>query len=90
MTREELIEKISAAADVTKSQAGKALSGILEGITESLKDGQKVTLVGFGTFQVNDRKERTGFNPQTKEKLIIPARKAPVFKAGKKLKEIVK
>lgn len=90
MSREELIEKISTAAEITKAQAGKALKGMLEGITDGLKDGQKVTLVGFGTFQVSDRKERVGLNPQTKEKMVIPAKKTPVFKAGKQFKELVK
>lgn len=63
---------------------------MLEGITQSLRKGEKVSLVGFGSFTVAHRKARNGINPKTRKALKIPARKVPVFKAGKKLKEAVK
>jgi len=67
-----------------------ALGAVIDGITLTLEKGDKVSLIGFGTFKVNARKARTGVNPQTKAKIQIPATKVPVFKAGKKLKEAVK
>ncbi len=90
MNRQDLISKIAQDADITKKAANLALTSIIEGITTSLEKGDKVSLVGFGTFKVTERKERTGVNPRSKTKIIIPARKVPVFKAGKKLKEAVK
>ena len=65
------------------------MAAVFETITETLVDGEKVQLVGFGTFEVRDRKERQGQNPQTKEPIVIPATKVPAFKAGKSLKEAV-
>ncbi len=90
MSRDELIKKIAGAAGVSQKVAGIALGAVLEGITDALKKGDKVTLVGFGSFGVAARKARKGINPKTKEPLKIPARKVPVFKAGKKLKDAVK
>ena len=90
MSREELITKIAENAEISKKSATQALNAVIEGIMGALEKGDKVTLVGFGTFQVSERKERQGVNPQTKQKLTIPARKVPVFKAGKKLKDAVK
>jgi len=90
MSREDLIKKIAVAAGVSQKVAGVALSAVLEGITEALQGGDKVSLVGFGTFSVAERKARNGINPKTKKPLKIAARKAPVFKAGKKLKDAVK
>jgi len=90
MNRQEIIDKIAADAVITKKAAGTALNSFIEAITLSLEKGEKVSLVGFGTFKVNERGPRVGINPQTKEKINIPARKVPVFKAGKKLKEAVK
>ena len=90
MNRQDLISKIAKDADITKKAANLALASVIEGITISLEQGNKVSLVGFGTFNVTRRKARTGVNPQTKEKIEIPARNVPVFKAGKKLKDAVK
>ncbi len=90
MSRDELIKKIAGEAGISQKLAGAALAAVLEGITEALKKGEKVTLVGFGSFSVAKRKARKGINPKTKAPLKIPARKVPVFKAGKKLKDAVK
>ncbi|MBN2461957.1 MAG: HU family DNA-binding protein [Candidatus Cloacimonetes bacterium] len=90
MNRQDLVAKIAKEADVTKKAANIALNSVIDGITLALEKGDKVSLVGFGTFKVNARKSRTGVNPQTKAKIRIPSRKVPVFKAGKKLKEAVK
>jgi len=90
MNRQDLVAKIANEAGITKKAANAALNAVVDGITLSLEKGDKVSLVGFGTFKVNERNARTGVNPQTKAKIQIPARKVPVFKAGKKLKEAVK
>lgn len=90
MTKAELIDKISSGAGLTKTDAGKALDATLDAIKGALKKGQKVTLVGFGTFSVSKRKARKGRNPRTGEELKIPATKVPKFTAGKTLKEAVK
>jgi len=90
MKREELIAKIASDASITKKQAGMALTSLLNGVSGALKKGNKVTFVGFGTFAVSKRKKRMGVNPQTRQKITIPARKVPVFKAGSKLKLTVK
>lgn len=90
MNRQDLIAKIAKDADVTKKAAGAALTAVIDGITLALEKNEKVSLVGFGTFKVNKRNARVGVNPQTKAKINIPARKVPVFKAGKKLKEAVR
>ncbi|HNW24635.1 MAG: HU family DNA-binding protein [Candidatus Cloacimonas sp.] len=90
MSRDELVKKIAANAGTSQKVASVALATVLEGITESLKKGEKVSFVGFGSFNVAHRKARNGINPKTKKPLKIPARKVPVFKAGKKLKEAVK
>ncbi len=90
MTREDLVAKIAKDAAITKKQADLALRSVLDGVTESLQAGDKMAFIGFGTFQVAERKERKGINPKTKAEIKIPATKAPVFKAGSKLKEAVK
>ena len=90
MAKEEIIEKIASDAAITKSQAKKALDSVLESITHSLRRGQKVTFVGFGTFAVSTRKARDGRNPQTGETIHIPGGKVPRFKAGKQLKDAVR
>ena len=90
MKREDLIAKIALDAEITKKAAGLALNSVLDGITQSLKKGDKVSFVGFGTFDVPKRKARNGINPMTRKKIKIPARTVPVFRAGKKLKDIVK
>ncbi|NLE24828.1 MAG: HU family DNA-binding protein [Clostridiaceae bacterium] len=89
MNKADLIDAIAKKAEMTKKDAGIALDAIIESVSGSLVKGEKVTLVGFGTFDVRDRKARTGVNPRTKAKIKIPASKAPVFKAGKELKEKV-
>ena len=90
MNRQDLINKIAKEAEVTKKAANSALNSVIEGVTDALAKGDKVSLVGFGTFMARERGARTGVNPQTGEKIQIPARTVPVFKAGKKLKEAVK
>lgn len=89
MNKKELIERIADAADINKTDAEKALNATLAAIAESLKDGDKVTFVGFGTFSVSERKARTGRNPQTGKEIKIPARNVVKFKAGSKLSEAV-
>jgi DNA-binding protein HU-beta len=90
MTKAELIDKISTGAKLSKVDAGKTLDSTLNSIKGALKKGQKVTLVGFGTFSVVKRKARKGRNPRTGEVISIPAAKIPKFRAGKVLKEAVK
>lgn len=89
MNKADLIDKIAADADITKTAASAALDATLEGITETLADGGKVTLVGFGTFSVSHRSARQGRNPQTGETIQIPAKDVPKFTAGKNLKDSV-
>lgn len=90
MTKEELISKCAKEANITKAQATRALNSIIDGVTRSLKRGQKVSFVGFGTFEVTRRKARTGRNPQTGQTIRIPASRVPKFRPGKALKEAVK
>jgi DNA-binding protein HU-beta len=90
MTRVELIDKMAKDAGISKAAAGEALSSFIGGITGSLKKGQKVTLVGFGTFSISKRKARVGRNPQTGEEIKIKAAKVPKFTSGKSLKDAVK
>ena len=87
MNKAELIEEISNKTGLTKKDAGNVVNAVVETITNTLKKGEKVTLVGFGTFQVMQRKARTGVNPQTGEAIQIPAKKVPKFRAGKELRE---
>jgi DNA-binding protein HU-beta len=89
MNKTELIAKMAAKSDLTKKDAEKALKAFEETVTEELADGGKVQLVGFGTFDVADRKARVGRNPQTGDPMDIPASKAPRFKIGKALKDAV-
>ncbi len=90
MTKADLIDKIASGAGLTKTDAGKALDATLDSIKAALKKGQKVTLVGFGTFSVSKRKARKGRNPRTGAEIKIPATKVPKFTAGKTLKDAVK
>ena len=90
MNKAELISAIATDAGVSKSVASKVLDSMINNVTESLKKGKKVTLVGFGTFSVTKRKARTGRNPQTGKKIKIPAKKVAKFRAGAKLAEAVK
>ena len=87
MTKNELVEFIAEKADLTKADAGRALDAMMEGVIKGLKESEKVTLVGFGTFTAKKREARTGRNPLTGEAVEIAARIVPGFKAGNKLKE---
>ena len=89
MNKAELIAKIAEESKLTKKAAETALDAFVTSVETALKNGEKVQLVGFGTFEVRERAARKGRNPQTKEVIKIPASKAPVFKAGKALKELV-
>lgn len=89
MNKQELIENIAVSADITKAAAGRALDSVIDSITDSLRGGDPVVLVGFGTFSVRQRAARTGRNPQTGEEIQIKAANVPAFKAGKALKDAV-
>ena len=89
MNKAALIEKMAGDAGITKSAAATAVDSLVEGITSSLKKGQRVTIVGFGTWGISKRKARTGRNPQTGESIKIKAKKAVRFKAGKQLEKTV-
>ncbi len=90
MNKAELIASMAEKSNLTKKDAEAALNAFMKSVEESLASGEKVQLVGFGTFEVRERKEREGRNPRNPEEVIkIPASKAPVFKAGKALKEVV-
>jgi len=90
MTKADLIDKIASSAALSKTDAGKALDATIDAIKSSLKKGQKVTLVGFGTFSVSKRKARKGRNPRTGAEIKIAAAKVPKFTAGKTLKDAIK
>lgn len=90
MTKQQLIEKISGTAGISKVAAVDALNAAIDGITSALKKGQKVSLIGFGTFSVSKRKPRVGRNPKTGDVIKIPACRVPKFSAGKELKAAVK
>jgi len=90
MTKQELIEKVALDVDISKKKAGDAVNAVFDTIRLSLEKGEKITMVGFGTFSVAKRAARKGLNPATGQKIDIPATKVPKFKAGKKLKEAVK
>ena len=89
MNKTELIAAIAAKTGATKKSAEESVNAFIDVVTETLKKGDKVQLVGFGSFDVKKRAARKGRNPQTKEEIKIPASKAPKFKAGKALKDIV-
>ena len=89
MNKNELITKIARKSGLTKKDSEKALAATVEVITDALKEGDKVQLVGFGIFGVKDRAARTGHNPKTNEAIQIPASRVPLFKAGKALKDAV-
>ncbi len=89
MNKAELIDAVADAADISKAAAGRSVDTVLEVITDSLKKGNAVTLVGFGTFSSRRREARTGRNPRTGEPIQIAASNLPVFKAGKALKDAV-
>lgn len=90
MTKAEMIVAVAEKTGMTKKDADKAVSAVMETVTETLKKGEKVTLTGFGTFELKTRAAHAGINPKTKAPITIAASKAPVFKAGKSLKDAVK
>ena len=89
MNKNELVDAVAAAADLRKSEASKAVDAVFDAIASSLKKGDEVRLVGFGTFTVSERAASEGRNPRTGEKIKIAASKQPKFKAGKGLKDAV-
>jgi len=89
VNKAQLIDVVAKAADISKAAAGRALDGALDAIRSSLKKGQSVTLVGFGTFLVGKRAARTGRNPRTGDAIKIKAARVPKFRAGKELKDAV-
>ena len=89
MNKSELIAAIATQAGITKAEAGRVVDATTSAITTSLKKGEAVTLIGFGTFKVSKRAARTGRNPRTGEELKVAARNAPAFTAGKSLKDSV-
>ncbi|MBR1969861.1 MAG: HU family DNA-binding protein [Clostridia bacterium] len=90
MNKTELVAAIAAKAELSKKDAEKALNAFIGTVEESLKKGEKIQLVGFGTFEVRERAARTCINPQTKAQVKVPASKVPAFKVGAALKNIVK
>jgi len=89
MKKTDLIAAIAEKAEISKKDADKALTAFIDVVTDALKDGDKVQLIGFGTFEVRERAARTGINPQTKKTITIAASKSPVFKAGAAFKSAV-
>ena len=89
MNKTEFIAAVAEKAEISKKDSEKALKAFVDVVAEQLKAGDKVQLVGFGTFEVSERAERTGRNPQSGKEMVIPASKAPKFKAGKALKDMV-
>lgn len=90
MNKQEIVSKIAKDTGITKSNAAAAVASLIEGITRSLKKGDAVSFVGFGTFKISNRKARKARNPQTGATINIPKRRVPRFSAGKALKEAVK
>lgn len=88
MNKSELIDAVAAKSGLTKTDSKKALDAVVESIVESIKKGEKVALVGFGTFSVSERAARKGINPQTKKEISIPAKKSAKFKAGTELSNL--
>ncbi len=87
VNKTQLVEKIAESADLSKASAGRALEAVIESVTDTLKDGEQVALVGFGTFSVRTRAARTGRNPKTGAEIQIAEAKVPAFKPGKALKD---
>lgn len=90
MNKAELISAIAAESGLSKADSKKALEAFVSAVTNSLKSGDRVSLVGFGTFSVTERQARTGINPSTKQPITIPAKKVAKFKAGNELADIIK
>ena len=89
MNKSELIDAVAGAADLSKADASRAVDGVVAAVTQALRAGDQVTIVGFGTFLVRQRDARSGRNPRTGETIQIKASKVPAFKAGKALKDAV-
>lgn len=89
MTKSELIDRVAEKTNLTKKDAGLAVDALLDTVTETLSAGERVQIVGFGTFEVRERAARRGRNPQTGQEIEIAARKVPAFKAGKALRDSV-
>lgn len=89
MNKTELIAAVAEKAEISKKDSEKALKAFIDVVTDELKNGEKIQLVGFGTFEVSERAAREGRNPQTGETMTISASKSPKFKAGKALKDLV-
>ena len=89
MNKAELVAAIAEKTELSKKDSEKALKAFIDVVTEELIKGEKVSLIGFGTFEVSERAERTGRNPQTGAEMVIPASKSPKFKAGKALKDMI-
>lgn len=90
LTKKDLIVLVAKKANLTNRAAGDAVSAMLSGVRDSLKNGEKVVITGFGTFSVRNRSERPGRNPKTGERITLPARRAPGFTPGKTLKKAVR
>lgn len=88
--KNELVDAIASKTDLSKKDVEAVIEAFQEKVTEEIRQGNKVTLTGFGTFRISDRAAREGINPQTKEKISIPAMRVPKFTAGKALKEAVR
>ncbi len=89
MNKTELISVVAEKTGLSKKDSDKAVNAAIESIVEAMKAGEKVTLIGFGAFEVKERAARVGRNPQTKQEILIPASRTPVFKAGKALKDTI-
>jgi len=89
MNKTELIAKVAELSELSKKDAAKAVEAVFDAISDALKNGEKVQLVGFGNFEVKERAARKGRNPQTGEEIDIPASKVPSFKPGKALKDVI-
>ena len=90
MNKTELVAAVAAKADISKKDADKAVAALIDVIIDDIKKGDKVQIVGFGTFEARDRAARVGINPQTKQQINIAASKVPAFKAGKAFKDALK
>ena len=88
-TKEDIVNKVAQDTDISKAEAKKAVESLLDAVTDGLANGDKITLTGFGTFQVQEREAKEGRNPQTGQKMLIPAKKVPKFSPGKGLKDSV-
>ncbi|MCH5169996.1 MAG: HU family DNA-binding protein [Oscillospiraceae bacterium] len=90
MNKTELVAAVAAKAEISKKDADKAVAAVIDAVTDALKAGDKVQLIGFGTFEVRDRAAKEARNPKTGETISVPATKVPAFKAGAALKAAVK